>query len=225
MPIEYIFPKAVIILLLIMIQICTDFDGTITTRDTIVYVTEQFGAGEDFRTRVVNDIKSGAISVFQGISMELETVKISWEDAVDSLHKNVFLDPGFEDFVKWSKEESCPMTILSSGMTPVVELYTGHLGIPIYAHKLKVSPNGWKFEVEESHRKESVLETIGKKGPIVYIGDGTSDLAAIPYCELLFARRGRYLETYCRDRNIPFIPFSDFHEVKTALGKWIAERN
>ncbi len=208
-----------------MIQICTDFDGTITTRDTIVFVTEKFGAGEDFRIRIVNDIKTGKISVFQGIRMELETVKVSWEEAVETLKANVFLDPGFEDFVEWSKNEACPMTILSSGMTPVVELYTGHLGIPIYAHKLEVSPEGWNFKVIEEHRKELILEAIRKKGPVVYIGDGTSDLAAIPYAELLFARRGRYLEAYCRDNNIPNIPFSDFNEVKLMLMEWLDNRN
>ena len=207
-----------------MIQICTDFDGTITTRDTIVYVTEQFGAGEDFRLRIVNDIKSGKISVFQGISMELETVKVSWEEAVSTLRANVFLDRGFEEFVEWSKKESYPLTVLSSGMTPVVELYVGQLDIPIYAHKLEASSGGWNFEVIEEHRKEIVLDSIRKKGPIVYIGDGTSDLAAIPFAELLFARRGRYLEAYCRDNRIPCVPYSDFNEVRTFLVDWIGKR-
>ena len=214
----------VIILGLIMIQICTDFDGTITTRDTIVYVTEQFGAGEDFRTRIVNDIKSGKITVFQGIAMELETVKATWEEAVESLRNNVFLDSGFEDFVSWSRLESLPMTILSSGMTPVVELYTGHLDIPIYAHELEVASGGWRFKVKDKNRKETVLESIGRKGPIVYIGDGTSDLSAIPFAELLFARRGRYLESYCLENNISFIPYSDFREVQSGLAEWIEKR-
>ena len=140
-----------------MIQICTDFDGTITTRDTIVFVTEQFGAGEDYRARIVNDIKSGRISVFQGIRLELETVKVDWETVVKTLRENVFLEQGFEDFVEWSKGNSYPMTILSSGMTPVVELYTVHLGIPVFAHQLEVSPEGWKFEVIEENRKQLVL--------------------------------------------------------------------
>lgn len=208
-----------------MIQICIDFDGTITTRDTIVYVTEQFGAGEEYRTRIVNDIKSGKISVFRGIRLELETVKADWETVVATLRENVFLDQGFEEFVAWSKDEAHPMTILSSGMTPVVELYAGHLGIPIYAHKLTVSPDGWRFEVIKEHRKESVLESIRKKGSVIYIGDGTSDVAAIPYAELLFARRGQYLQSYCREEGIPCIPYSDFSEVKSRLIEWIEERD
>lgn len=214
----------VIILGLIMIQICTDFDGTITTRDTIVYVTEQFGAGEDFRLRIVNDIKSGKISVFQGIRMEMETVRVSWAEAVSNLRANVFLDQGFEKFVEWSKNEAYPLTVLSSGMTPVVELYVGQMGIPIFAHKLDISNESWNFEVVEEHRKEVVLDSIRIKGPIVYIGDGTSDLAAIPFAELLFARRGRYLEAYCRDKGIPCIPYSDFNEVRTLLADWISKR-
>ena len=204
-----------------MIQICTDFDGTITTRDTIVYVTEVFGAGEDFRARVVDDIKTGKISVFEGIRLELDSVKATWEEAVQSMKENVSLDPGFEDFVAWCGGESLPLTILSSGMTPVVELYTAHLGLPIFAHKLTVTPAGWQFEVTEENRKEKVLEEIGRKGPIVYIGDGTSDLSAIPFAELLFARRGRYLEAYCRENKIPFLPYDDFNEVRESLAGWM----
>lgn len=207
-----------------MLQICSDFDGTITTRDTIVFVTEKFGAGEDYRARIVGDIKSGKISVFRGISLELETVKVDWEEAVATLIKNVSLEQGFESFVDWSKKRKIPMSILSSGMTPVVELYTGHLGIPIYAHELVTSPEGWRFKVIREHRKELILRNLGKKGPVIYIGDGTSDLAAIPYAKLLFARRERYLEFYCRKEGIPFVPFSDFWEVREYLAPWI-EKN
>lgn len=208
-----------------MIQICTDFDGTITTRDTIVHVTEKFGAGEEFRARIVEDIKSGRISVFKGISLELETVRVSWEKAVEELRRAVSIDRGFEEFVTWSRERGYPLTILSSGMTPVVELYTGHLDIPIFAHKLEITPDGWHFEVVEDHRKETVLEEIAGKGPVAYIGDGTSDLAAIPYASLLFARRGRYLEYHCRENGIPCRSYSDFLEVKEKLEAWDRDRS
>ena len=144
-----------------------------------------------------------------------------WDQAVETLHANVFLEKGFEEFVAWSKSRTYPVKILSSGMTPVVELYAGHLGIPIYAHHLEVSPEGWRFEVIERHRKEKVLRSLEEEGPIVYIGDGTSDLAAIPFAELLFARRGRYLESYCAEHGIPCIPYSDFNEVRTRLEEWI----
>jgi len=66
-----------------------------------------------------------------------------------------------------------------------------------------------------------VLEKISGEGPVVYIGDGTSDLSAIPFAELLFARRGRYLEAYCRENKIPFIPYSDFAEVRTGIAQWL----
>jgi len=126
-----------------MIQICTDFDGTITTKDTIVYVTEKFGAGEEFRTRVVDEIKSGEVTVFRGIQLELETVKASWEQAVKLLREDVEVDPEFENFVAWTRAKDLPLTILSSGMMPVVQLFTGHLGLPTYAHRLEVTPEGW----------------------------------------------------------------------------------
>ncbi|KAG0240006.1 hypothetical protein BGW41_007267 [Actinomortierella wolfii] len=48
---------------------------------------------------------------------------------------------------------------------------------------------------------------------IVFCGDGISDLSAAREADVLFARRGRDLETYCRTHRLPFLPFDTFEEV------------
>lgn len=55
-------------------QIFCDFDGTITNRDSIVFLTEEFGGGEAFRLEVLDDIKTGRMNIFEAIERELATV-------------------------------------------------------------------------------------------------------------------------------------------------------
>jgi len=42
---------------------------------------------------------------------------------------------------------------------------------------------------------------------LVYIGDGVSDVSAARETDLLFAKRGKDLVTYCLQQNVPFYPF------------------
>lgn len=59
---------------------------------------------------------------------------------------------------------------------------------------------------------------------IVFIGDGVSDLPAARQADVLFARRGLHLEEYCRENDIPYIPFDTFADIKNKLQE-IAEED
>ncbi|KAF9969131.1 hypothetical protein BGZ73_008646 [Actinomortierella ambigua] len=52
---------------------------------------------------------------------------------------------------------------------------------------------------------------------IVFCGDGISDLSAAREADVLFARRGRDLEKYCRTHKLPFLPFDTFEEVHAVV--------
>lgn len=47
----------------------------------------------------------------------------------------------------------------------------------------------------------------------VFCGDGVSDISAARHADVLFARNGRDLVTYCTRYNIPFIGFDSFSEI------------
>ena len=64
-----------------MLQIFSDFDGTITNRDSIVFLTETFGAGPNLRNDIFEQIKSGELTVYEAIERELATVTVPWEEA------------------------------------------------------------------------------------------------------------------------------------------------
>ncbi len=58
---------------------------------------------------------------------------------------------------------------------------------------------------------------------IVFIGDGISDLPAARHADVLFARKGLYLERYCLENKIAYIPFESFADIRKELENIMAE--
>jgi 2,3-diketo-5-methylthio-1-phosphopentane phosphatase len=198
-------------------RIFCDFDGTITDRDTIAFLTESFGAGEEFRESILEEIVSERVSVFEAVKRELATVTATWEEAVVALREHVRIDPAFVDFADWCRAKEIPLIVVSSGMRPVVELYLADFALPLYAHPVDARPEGWLYRRDPSCDKKRLLERCAGRETLVYIGDGTSDVVAIPYADVLFAKTGRYLAGHCARHGIPFHPFRDFRDVRREL--------
>jgi 2-hydroxy-3-keto-5-methylthiopentenyl-1-phosphate phosphatase len=55
----------------------------------------------------------------------------------------------------------------------------------------------------------------------VFCGDGVSDISAAKHADVLFARKDRDLEFYCKREDIPFIPFDTFKEVELVVRKLV----
>lgn len=200
-----------------MLQIFCDFDGTITSQDSIVFLTEQFGGGPEFRQGMRQAIKEGRLSVYEVVRQELATLRISWEEAVMALKSTIFVDPTFPGFVKWCQDNEHCLVVVSAGMEPVVDLFIGHLNLPVYAQSLQVTPKGWDYRKKKSNDKERIISGAKKDGNLVHIGDGTSDVVAIPYADLLLAKAGSYLMDYCETHDVPYVPFEDFDDVREAI--------
>lgn len=54
----------------------------------------------------------------------------------------------------------------------------------------------------------------GEQGPtLLYAGDGVSDLSAARETDLLFAKKGHDLVTYCEREGVPFTLFEDWSDI------------
>ncbi|KAF9578595.1 hypothetical protein BGW38_005536 [Lunasporangiospora selenospora] len=71
-------------------------------------------------------------------------------------------------------------------------------------------------QIEKIHEHETELQR-REQHVIVFCGDGISDLSAAREADVLFARRGRDLEKYCRTHKIPFLPFDTFDQVRELI--------
>ncbi len=197
------------------IQIFSDFDGTITAQDSIVFLTETFGGGSRHREAVLKAFEQSLLDPFQVIEKELATVKISWTDAVRTLSENISIDPEFPDFVRWCQRHRYPLSVVSSGVRKIIRLFIGHLDIPFYGHPVDITEKGWVYRKDESADKVRLLRQARSDAKVVYIGDGISDLAVIGLTDFLFAKSR--LAQHCTQKEIPYFPFESFGQIQQKL--------
>lgn len=197
------------------IQIYSDFDGTITDRDSIVLLVEEFGEGEKLRRNLLTDFEKGKLSPAQVIEGELASVRVPWEEAARGLQERIRVDPSFPSFVSWCKQEEIPLCVLSSGLKEIVSLFIGHLGVPIFAHTAEFDRSGWRYHRDPASEKETLVQARQGSGMAVFIGDGISDISVLPHVDTLFAKS--YLARHCEAQGIDFIPFDTFSDIQERI--------
>ena len=197
------------------IQIYTDFDGTITDRDSIVLLVEEFGEGARLRHDLLKEFENGNLSPAQVIEGELASVRVPWEEAALGLQRQIRVDPSFPAFVAWCKEEEIPLCVLSSGLRDIVSLFIGHLGVPIFAHSADIDPNGWRYHRDPASEKETLVQARRGSDQTIFVGDGISDISVLPHVDILFAKS--YLARHCEAEGIDFIPFETFRDIQDRL--------
>jgi len=197
------------------IEIFTDFDGTVTDRDSIVFLTQEFGGGEEYRQQALSRYRNSEIDLFELIQEELATVKISWDEAAKALRENISVDPYFVPFVQWCSHSGYPVSVVSSGILQVVSLFIGDEDVSYHAHPVEMKESGWLYQKDERADKVNLLRAAKVRCKVIYIGDGISDISAVPYVDLLFAKNR--LADYCQEQAIPFFSFRNFQEVQEIL--------
>ena len=105
----------------------TDFDGTITTRDSNDFLTDNLGYGEQLRKRGNLDVLQGTMSFRDSFKDMMDSVKTPYDQCIQTLVENIKLDPYFKEFHDWAKQNNIPVVVLSSGMVPIIRALLVHL--------------------------------------------------------------------------------------------------
>ncbi|KAG0373122.1 hypothetical protein BGX24_012114 [Mortierella sp. AD032] len=138
------------------------------------------------------------------------------------------LDCIIKDFMGWhlGKEEADKLVILSNhgevvGRQWNVTYYDDSPHSHDKAVCIRDSKAAFKkVAVEEQKKRIEAGETAEQKLEehiVVFCGDGISDLSAAREADVLFARKGRDLEKYCKMHKIPFLAFDTFDEVTATV--------
>lgn len=171
----------------------------------------------------------------------IDSWELSFPECIAILCDKIQLDPGFAVFYDWSVENGIPVIVLSSGMVPIIRALFEHLlgkekggQIEIVANMPVGRPplndlnvqGGWTIQYHDDttfgHDKSLTIrpyaEAIKKMPPaqqptLLYAGDGTSDLSAAAETDLLFAKKGHDLVTYCERESLPFTLFEKWSEI------------
>ena len=219
----------------------TDFDGTITLQDTNDYITDNYGMGADKRHAIMQEILKDKTTFRSGFQDMVNTWNMPFPEVLDILRANISLDPRFKDFMHWANATSTPVVVLSSGMKPVLRMLLAKLvgedlikDVEIICNDIQTVPpgnslekkDGWNIKYHDDsgfgHDKSLTIRPYAaaiakmpeiERPTLLYAGDGVSDLSAARETDLLFAKEGRDLVTYCEKEGVPFTTFSDWSTI------------
>jgi len=194
-----------------------DWDGTVTERDTLELVLQEFGDTEVYQR--VEAALGRTMTLNEVISEEFTTVTAPLDEVVPWLLDHVQVRSGFADLARAHR----PL-IVSSGFHELIEPVLERAGlldaVELRANNVEARPDGWRvrFRVDRS------CPTCGepcKRGDlpsgveVVYAGDGHSDLCAALAADRVFATGN--LARWLQERDVPFASLTDFRALALAL--------
>lgn len=211
--------------------IACDFDGTITRRDTLHLIIEEFGDRAVWDA-LEPDLLAGRIRVEDAMEREFATVRAGLDEVRRMLRRRAGIRDGFHELVRWAEETGNRVIVFSNGFASVIADLLGRAGLghlEVHSHDAEFTPEGarliWAGRGERCSLcdrpcKRFDLARVREGATVAYIGDGVSDRCVAEAADVVFARAG--LADYLAERSVPFIPFDDFHEVRAHLAGRVA---
>jgi 2,3-diketo-5-methylthio-1-phosphopentane phosphatase len=160
----------------------TDFDGTITQRDSNDFLTDNLGYGQVKRKQGNQDVLHDRMSFRDSFQGMMDSIKTPYDECIKTLLENIGLDPGFKEFFDWARSVNMPIVVLSGGMRPIIHALLEHLVGP-EAEAIQIISNdvgpregkkitdegGWQivfhddshFGILPSHLPNSILRVVG----------------------------------------------------------------
>jgi 2-hydroxy-3-keto-5-methylthiopentenyl-1-phosphate phosphatase len=194
-------------------RLVLDWDGTVTERDTLDLVLQEFGDAEIYE-RVESELERGTMTLNDVIAAEFATVEAPLDEVVSFVVGRARLRPGFAELARaWR-----PL-VVSSGFHELIEPMLEREGvldaIELRANRVEARPEGWRVrfrvsdtcevcgqpckrrDVEELKRIDRSVQTDARAEP-ARPEDGTASGASgsdPPKCEVVYAGDGH--SDYC----------------------------
>lgn len=200
--------------------IFVDFDGTITDLDTFDILVKRF-AGDDAWRHTEIGLDDGSMSLRDVLQLQASYVRGTLAEITTILRAEIAVDPTFAAFVASCRRRGIPVTIVSSGIAPIIRDRLDEIGLgdlPIVANEIDVAPAGWSIRFRDADGngtdKAAIVRAANESGTrTMFFGDGRSDYAAALEADRCFAKTGLALERYLSERNVPFAAFTTFGEI------------
>ncbi|KAJ7860013.1 hypothetical protein B0H13DRAFT_1901185 [Mycena leptocephala] len=178
-------------------------EGTITTRDSNDFMTDNLGYGKERRAGNL-EIFAGRQTFRDGFREMLENIVAnghSFGACKEELRKNIKLDAGFKHFNAWCSANDIPIVIVSSGMAPSIRAVLSNL----IGDEIASFPTRWISRLTASGTSSFTTSrynmSAARHADVLFVNqtdDGENDLAA-----------------FCTREGIKHIIFRDFAQ---ALG-------
>ena len=211
------------------LHVFCDFDGTITTPDTLRCLTEHVGAGVAFYEETNRLLWAGELTLREGVERDMRSIRVPFGEAAAVLRAKVTVDPAFRDLVAWCRMRAVPLTILSAGFHEIVQLLlpaADFPGLHVLANRFR--PGSWECDFYDDsplgHDKAVAIRAAQARGrAAVFVGDGISDCEGAAVADLVFAKRERQLLRWCRAEGIAHQEYDSFADVLRVLDARVSE--
>ena len=213
------------------LAVLSDFDGTITTVDTLKFLLDNFGASNWMD--IEDKVKDGIMPEREALQAEFSTLNVSWDKAIEAILENIEIDPGFKSFINMVRRADLDFVILSGGVSEIIDpiLMREDLDwIEVRANNVEVSGRNWKLipsnrpriKLNCNHCKSYSLQEMKNMGIYtIFIGDGLTDRCPAESADLVFAKHE--LAEFCQLKGIEYIPYNNFAEIETTFIEIIGE--
>lgn len=208
-----------------------DFDGTLSTRDTVDAMLERFA--DPAWEAVEQEWLAGEITAVQCMQKQLRMVQAD-RVSLEKFFREIQLDAGFLPFYK-HVSQFARVAIVSDGLGHAIRVAMKHAAfpdLPVYANKLHFEADG--IDISWPHKnpqcsagngvcKCSVARDLsGGKKKVILVGDGKSDACLAKTADVVFAKGS--LIKFCGDNAIPHIKFTAFADVLSQVETWPQEK-
>jgi HAD superfamily phosphoserine phosphatase-like hydrolase len=209
-----------------------DYDGTITDLDTFDVLVRR-AAGPGPWHAIERRLAAGELTLRAALEEEASYVRETLDEADARLLREITFDRSFVDFATHCERTGIPLTVLSSGIEPLIRRMLARHGLshlPVIANDIEVRPEGWTILFNGEHANGTdkagiVAEAKAGGATTVFIGDGRSDFDAALCADVRFAKRGSALERHLLREALEFTPFERFSDLLDALAAARARRS
>lgn len=209
------------------IIVISDFDGTITKKDSLVELLNTFASPEWHK--IAKLITKGRLGTRIGLRKEFALCRVTRKEFVDFLVKNIKIDPTFKNFLEFCKKNKIKFLVVSGGFTLNIDTIFKKYGIKnVLYYANIISFKNDKVKLKFPYKNKSCRTCSLCKAPYikkykragyfsVYIGDSVTDRCPGRVADLVFAKHE--LAKYCKAKGIAYIPYDTFGRIKTYLKK------
>jgi len=209
-----------------------DFDDTIIIGNLSTALRNAFAleGWQDIEAQYA----ASQLTVEESNRRQFALVKASKEELQEYASQMVIVRPGFQEFADYCRRVGIGFTIVSSGLDlyiePVLEKLN-LLDLEMYSGHGRVTDDGiavaytdpWGVDCQEGF-KLACLRYLRQRGqPIIYIGDGLSDIAPAIEADYIIARDS--LREHFRRTSLHHFSFETFHDVRQIAEDYIVGRD
>lgn len=211
-----------------------DFDGTITEKDNIISIMQNFAPSEWIQVK--DQILAQEITNQEGVGKMFSLLPSRLRNKIAHFTvQNASIRPGFQEFIDFLNEHDIPLFIVSGGIDFFVEPILKRFGpfAGLYCNGADFSGENieilWPYSCDDYCSngcgccKPSVIRKLeGNRFYKIVVGDSITDLEAAKQADYVLARD--FLEDKCRELGIRFDSFETFFDCIESIKKMIGVR-